>query len=314
MGGVGDTYTNDDSLVAALRRGDEHAFEWMLGTYDSTLRRVARNYVPTDAIADEVVQDTWIGVIRGIDDFEQRSSLKTWLYRILLNIARTKGVREKRTIPFSSAANVLSDGDEPTFDPERFRPADTDRAVPGRLDLLPAWPGRRSPKHVLESSETVGIVKPAIAQLPPAQREVLTLRDIEGWTSSEVCNALDLTETNQRVLLHRARARVRRALELYFEGVMAIVTVIENDGIPCQVFVELVTEYLEGALPADEVARIDAHLALCPGCVSVVEQFRETVRLARQIREDDVDRIEPSVRADLMAAFREAARHRGSPD
>ena len=220
MGGFSDTFPNDDSLVAALRQGDERAFEWLLGTYDSTLRRVARNYVPTDALADDVVQDTWMGLIRGIDDFEQRSSLKAWLYRILLNIARTKGVREKRTIPFASAANALAEGGEPTFDPERFRPPTPTEQYPGGWVSFPmAW--ETEPEHVLESVETAGIVKTAIEQLPPAQREVLTLRDIEGWTSFEVCNALELTETNQRVLLHRARARVRRALELYFEGAMA---------------------------------------------------------------------------------------------
>jgi RNA polymerase sigma-70 factor (ECF subfamily) len=220
MVGLADTYADDASLVAALRRGDERAFEWMLGTYDSTLRRVARSYVPTDAIADEVVQDTWMGLIRGIDGFEQRSSLKTWLYRILLNIARTKGVREHRTIPFSSAAGAFSDGDEPTFDPERFRPATPTEPYPGGWVSFPlAW--ETQPETTLDAAETVAIVQAAIAQLPPAQREVLTLRDIEGWSAGEICNALDLTETNQRVLLHRARAKVRRALELYFEGVMS---------------------------------------------------------------------------------------------
>src|SRR5215471_14989564 len=115
-------YADDDALVAALRDGDEQAFAWMLDRYDSSLRRIARTYVASDAAADEAVQDTWLGVIRGIDGFEQRSSLKTWLFRILMNVARTKGAREHRTIPFSSAPNAL-DGNEPTFDPERFRPA-----------------------------------------------------------------------------------------------------------------------------------------------------------------------------------------------
>ena len=219
MGGFAGTYADDDSLVAALRRGDEQAFEWMLGTYDSSLRRVARNYVPSDAIADEVVQDTWMGLIRGIDNFEQRSSLKTWLYRILLNIARTKGAREHRTIPFSSAAGALSD-DDATFDPERFRPASPTEQYPGGWISFPyAW--ETQPETTLDATETAGIVGAAIAQLPPAQREVLTLRDIEGWTAVEICRTLDLTATNQRVLLHRARAKVRRALELYFESVLA---------------------------------------------------------------------------------------------
>ena len=129
-------------------------------------------------------------------------------------------MREHRTIPFSSASGALFDGDEPTFDPGRFRPATPTEQYPGGWISFPlAW--ETQPETTLDATETAGIVHAAIARLPPAQREVLTFRDIEGWTSSEICNALELTETNQRVLLHRARAKVRQALELYFEGVMA---------------------------------------------------------------------------------------------
>ena len=206
----------DDDLVARLRAGDEDAFAELLDRYDAPLRRLARTYVATDAAADEVVQDTWLGVLRGIDRFEQRSSLKTWIFRILMNIARTRGVRESRSIPFSSAASALDDGAEPTFAADRFRPPNG-----------PDWPGHwasfpldweHQPESRLLASETMTRVAGAIAALPPAQREVLTLRDVDGWSSSEVCNALGLSETNQRVLLHRGRAKVRSALELYFEG------------------------------------------------------------------------------------------------
>ena len=212
-------FSNDRVLVVALRDGDEEAFSWLLERYHAPLHRTARLYVATDAQADEVVQETWVAVLRGIDRFEQRSSLKTWLYRILMNIARTRGVKEARTIPFSSAVGAMDDGAEPTFDPDRFRPPE-DPEWPGHWASFPNdW--EHQPESRLLASETLHLVGTVIETLPPAQREVLTLRDVEGWTSVEVCNALELTETNQRVLLHRGRAKVRRALESYFEGSLA---------------------------------------------------------------------------------------------
>ncbi len=216
MGVVGQ-YADDATLVAALRRGDEAAFGWLLDRYDTSLRRVARGYVPSEAVADEVVQDTWLAVLHGIDRFEQRSSLKTWLYRILLNVARTKGVREHRSIPFSSAPGALAEGDEPTFDPDRFRRSAPDEPYPGGWVAFPmAW--EEQPEASLLAAETLDVVRATVDTLPPAQREVLTLRDLEGWGAAEVCDALGLSAVNQRVLLHRARARVRAALELYFGG------------------------------------------------------------------------------------------------
>ena len=208
-----DNWADDNSLVAALRAGDESAFVWLVDRYDGSLRRLARTYVSTAAAADEVVQDTWLAVVKGVDRFEQRSSLSTWLYRILANIARTKGVREHRSIPFSSAAGAFDDGSGPPVDPDRFG-AIGDPGY-GRWSAPPTpWD---EPERRATGNETVAAVRAAVETLPPAQREVITLRDLEGWTSAEVRNALDLTETNQRVLLHRARAKVRRALELHFE-------------------------------------------------------------------------------------------------
>jgi RNA polymerase sigma-70 factor (ECF subfamily) len=214
QGARGD-YSDDGVLVDALCRRDDAAFAWLLDRYDGSLRRLARNYVPSAAVADEVVQETWLAVIRGIDGFERRSSLKTWLFRILMNVARTRGVREQRTIPFSSARGAMEEGSEPAVDPDRFLPADSRR--PGHWASLPTrW--EHEPEERLLSAETTRFVSEAIDMLPPAQREVITLRDIEGWTSVEVCNALSVSETNQRVLLHRARAKVRRALEAHFES------------------------------------------------------------------------------------------------
>jgi RNA polymerase sigma-70 factor, ECF subfamily len=210
----GGLFADDRALVAALRRGDEDAFGWLIDRYDGALRRLARTYVATPAVADDVVQETWLAVVKGIDRFEERAAVSTWLYRILANIARTRGVREHRTIPFSSAAGALEDGSGPAVDPERF-------GVPGDPGYghwaAPPTPWDDEPEAKLESRETLGVVRAAIDALPPAQREVITLRDLEGWTSTEVRNALDLSETNQRVILHRARARVRRVLEAYFE-------------------------------------------------------------------------------------------------
>jgi RNA polymerase sigma-70 factor (ECF subfamily) len=207
-------HVDGPELVDALRRGDEAAFAWLVDRYDGSLRRLARTYVATPAVAEEVVQDTWLAVVRGIHGFEGRAALSTWLYRILTNIAQTRGVREHRTIPFSSAAGALDEGAGPAVDPDRFG-ALGDPGY-GRW-AAPPTPWDDEPEARLQSHETLAAVQAAIDALPPAQREVITLRDVEGWTSTEVRNALDLTETNQRVLLHRARAKVRRALEAHFE-------------------------------------------------------------------------------------------------
>jgi len=204
--------SGDRDVVAALRRGDEAAFAALVDEYGASLLRVARLYVPTAAVAEEVVQETWLGVLRGIDRFEGRSSLKTWIFRILMNVAKTRGERERRSIPFSVAAG----GEEgAAVDPDRFLPADDERA-PGGWALGPTrWP---TPEESLLSGETRRVVLDAIEKLPPSQRAVITLRDVEGCSSEEVRNVLDLSETNQRVLLHRARSRVRGAIERYLDA------------------------------------------------------------------------------------------------
>ena len=185
-------------LVEGLRRGDEHAFEQLIRMYQAALVRVAQMYVSSRSVAEEVVQETWLAVLNGIDRFEGRSSLKTWIFRIAANRAKTRGERESRSVPLSSL------GSEPTVDPDRF-----DRA--GHWNAFPSeWPEER-----LLADETRRVIEDAIESLPATQRAVITLRDVQGWSSEEVRNALELTETNQRVLLHRARAKVRRALEEY---------------------------------------------------------------------------------------------------
>jgi RNA polymerase sigma-70 factor (ECF subfamily) len=196
--------SDDDALVEALRGGDEGAFARLMDEHSSALLRLATMYVGDRAAAEEVVQETWIAVFQGIDRFEARSSLKTWLFRILANKAKTKRQREARSIPFSAVSR--SEPDEPAVEPERFLPD-------GAWSLAPTvW---ETPEEKLLSGETRDVILRTIESLPPAQREVITLRDVEGWPSNEVCDALEISETNQRVLLHRARAKVRGALERY---------------------------------------------------------------------------------------------------
>jgi RNA polymerase sigma-70 factor (ECF subfamily) len=196
---------DDRELVRALQQGDELAFMSLVERYHSSLVRIARMYVPSNEVAEEVVQETWIAVLNGIGRFERRSSLKTWIYSIVINIAKTRGQRERRSIPFSASATPGSD--EPAVDPDRFLST-------GGWALGPtAW---ETPEESLLSGETRELILRTIDGLTDSQKEVITLRDVEGWSSEEVCNALEISETNQRVLLHRARSKVRAALERYF--------------------------------------------------------------------------------------------------
>jgi RNA polymerase sigma-70 factor (ECF subfamily) len=199
----------DARLIKALRARDESAFEQLMREYHASLLRVAQIYVTSLAVAEEVVQETWIGVLNGIDRFESRSSLKTWIFRILTNIAKTRGQREGRTIPFSALERPDA-VPEPAVDADRFLPPDHER-WPGHWSAKPEpWPEDR-----LLAAETRMVLERAIDELPPAQRAVISLRDVEGWSSEETRNALGVSETNQRVLLHRARSKVRQALEDY---------------------------------------------------------------------------------------------------
>ena len=199
-------------LVARLRAGDERAFEALVDRHYGTMLAVARTYVSSRAVAEEVVQEAWLGVLKGLDGFEGRSSLATWIMRIVANIAKTRGVREARSVPYASLA---PEGEEAAVEPERFR-GGTD-AFPGHWRAYPAdW--RSLPEEVLQERDTLRAVMEAIAGLPPAQRAVITMRDVQGCGSEEVCAALELSDGNQRVLLHRARSRVRAALERHLDG------------------------------------------------------------------------------------------------
>ena len=207
---------DDAALVAALRAGDEQAFVTLVDRYNASMLRIARLYVRTPAVAEEVVQETWLAVIQGIDRFEGRSSLKTWIMRILANRARTRGAREGRTVPFSALASADAASGEPSVEPERFHARDD-----GRWPYHWAAPPRDWPEERLLAGETLQVIGGALEELPESQRAVIRLRDVEGWDAEEVCEALQISPGNQRVLLHRARAKVRAALERYFTGEVA---------------------------------------------------------------------------------------------
>jgi RNA polymerase sigma-70 factor (ECF subfamily) len=192
---------DDARLIEALRARDERAFREVVDAWSPALLRVAMTYVPSRAAAEEVVQETWIAVLRGLDGFEGRSSLKTWVFRILANVAMRGGGRERRSVPFSA---LEPEGE--SVDPGRFLPEDHER-WPGHWALPPApWP---TPHEGLLAGETREVIVAALEALPPAQRIVIALRDIGGWSSDEVAEALDISPGNQRVLLHRARSALR---------------------------------------------------------------------------------------------------------
>jgi RNA polymerase sigma-70 factor (ECF subfamily) len=203
--------TGDAALVEALRRGDEQGFRWLVDRYHGSMLRVARAYVGSRESAEDVVQETFVAIIEGIDRFEGRASLKTWVFRILVNRAKTRGERDARTVPMGSLTTEV-EGDEPAVDPDRF-------VASGRG--AGCWGSPPSSGHLPEAAalaaEAGQQMLAAIDALPPAQRTVITLRDVQGLSAQEVCDLLEVSEVNQRVLLHRARSKTRAALERYLD-------------------------------------------------------------------------------------------------
>jgi len=199
---------DEGQLLERLRARDESAFAELVRSWSPSMLRLARMYVSNQAAAEEVVQEAWLGVLQGIDRFEGRSSLKTWVYRILVNRAITKGTREARSIPFAALAAGEASADEPAVDPDRFTREGGWASPPRR------W--QDQPELALRSAETLDAAREAIARLPEMQKAVITMRDLEGFDAEDTRNALEISESNQRVLLHRARAKVRAALEEHF--------------------------------------------------------------------------------------------------
>jgi RNA polymerase sigma-70 factor (ECF subfamily) len=211
MAEVADPVAAEAALLERLRAGDEAAFDALVARHYATMLAVAQTYVKGRAVAEEVVQEAWLGVINGLDRFQGRSSLKTWILSILVNQAKTRGAREARSVPFAS---LVPEGEEPAVQADRFRGPDESYA--GHWRAFPGDWGRWAAAAV-QDRETVRVVMAAIADLPAAQQTVIRMRDVEGYSAEEVCTALDVSEGNQRVLLHRARSRVRAALEGHFD-------------------------------------------------------------------------------------------------
>jgi RNA polymerase sigma-70 factor, ECF subfamily len=209
MTGVSAGVDNEAALVAALRSCDETAFAQLIDQHGAAMLRVARGYVPNREIAEEVVQETWIALLKGIEKFEGRSTLRTWLFTVLINIAKAHGIRERRDGDAAIAAYTGG-----TVDPARFR--DSDDRWPGhwKESEVPA-PFPDTPEGSLIGDELIAVARRELDNLPERQRVVVTLRDLLGFDSGEVCELLDISVANQRVLLHRGRAAVRQVLEIY---------------------------------------------------------------------------------------------------
>jgi RNA polymerase sigma-70 factor (ECF subfamily) len=210
------TGANDAPLLARLRSGDEAAFQALIERYHPGVVRVCQYYLRDRSLAEEAAQETWLAMLRGLDRFEARSSLKTWLYGIAANTARSRARREQRTVTFSSITRHETEPFEPAVDPSRFRAPD--QPYPGGwVSFPPSWGD--APEQRFLSGEVHGQIHMAINSLPESQREVVRLRDVEGFSAREVCDILGVSEANQRVLLHRGRSKVRGALEHYLTGV-----------------------------------------------------------------------------------------------
>lgn len=206
---------DEPGLVRALQAGDEQVFAAVMDWYSGSLLRLAMSYVPSRAVAEEVVQETWMGVFEGIQRFESRSSFKTWLFRILTNRAKTRGIRESRYEPSGLSTSSPGADERPSLEDSLFI---AEGSGMGHWKDPPHDWEPDTPERVLLSKECRAAIETAIENLPATQRQVMTLRDIEGVSSEEVCNILEISETNQRVLLHRARTRVRRELHPYVQG------------------------------------------------------------------------------------------------
>lgn len=205
-----DSWSTVQARLVSLRSGDESAFLALVSEHGPWMLRLARRRALSEAIAEEIVQESWVAVLRGLDSFEGRSSLRTWIFSIVTNVSSAQFNKEIRSVPFSAYGTEIAG---PSLEAGRFQNAS--HPEPGSwLTPPPAWD--ESPEQSLTTHEAQRTIGSAIEKLPPAQREVISLRDVEGWSATEVCNALGITETNQRVLLHRARSRVRLELETYF--------------------------------------------------------------------------------------------------
>ena len=280
------TLPADTDLVRALRDGDESVFMELVTRWHASMLRVALMYVPSRAVAEEVVQETWLGVLTGIDRFEQRSSLRTWVYRILTNRAKSRGERERRTVPFSSLVSAESERDDPAVDPSRFRgPGDQH---PGGWSSPPdAWPQER-----LLAAETLGVIRCAIDACPKRSERSSRCATSRASTppTSQICSRSP-TSTSASC----CTAPAARSVPPWRP------TLPELAHMPCQELVEIVTAYLDGSLRGADRERLEAHLKLCDPCVVYVHQFRVMIERIGHLHAEDL----PTETQDaLLSAFR----------
>jgi len=205
---------DETSLLKNLRRGEEDAYAWLVQKYHTSLIRLAYSFVQDERLAEEVAQETWIAVLKGLDRFEARSSIKTWIFSILVHRAKTLGKRENRAVSFTGLDDVFDNA--PTVDPERFKPFDAATSANHWVKFPSSWDD--IPEKILLSRELLHIVQDAIMSLPSTQQAVITLHDIDGFSSDETCNILGISETNRRVLLHRSRSKVRQVMDSYLNS------------------------------------------------------------------------------------------------
>lgn len=198
----------DKALVDRILAGEEQAFAELVETHHASMLRLAHAYVSSTAVATEVVQETWMAVLKGLARFEGRAALKTWIFRILTNRAKTRGVKEGRSIPFTA---MEPEDREPAVDPAQFSRKGSWTDSPSQWEVT-------TPEDMLERKQAMQALKEALEHLPPQQRLVVTMRDVEGLDSKDVCNVLEISETNQRVLLHRGRSKLRRLLDGHLVG------------------------------------------------------------------------------------------------
>jgi RNA polymerase sigma-70 factor, ECF subfamily len=283
-------------LVERLRARDEAAFTELVERYYGYLLPLANCFVSNRAVAEEVVQEAWLAVLNGIDRFEERSAFKTWISRIVMNLARTRGVRESRMVAFSEFAEDEAKAPEHAVDPERFR--STTDEYPGHWSVAPR-PWNADPEKQLLTRETMAALESAIESLPEAQRLVLTMRDVNGWTAEEVCNVLDISETNQRVLLHRARSKVPGILENHFSNVGRRDR--DGSGIDLQAIDGTDNDCLEERLSPVDGIRFEQHLSVCAGCAAYLDQMRAAIKASASIPRVGMP---PSMQSKLLETFR----------